>query len=79
MVTLLTAILVKDLSSVFEFTGAFGCSTISFLVPSIGYLLALNRYGTSRRRQKWETFLYQLVSWLFLVVYAIILGTYVYI
>ena len=41
-----TAMLVENLDTVIEFTGAIGCSSNLFLFPGLAYILALRKYGT---------------------------------
>ena len=72
------AVFIKDIAVVFEFSGAVGCSSITYLFPSVAYLLALNRYGTSRMRQKWDIRFYQILSWVFLVIYVTVLSAFFY-
>ena len=63
---------------VFEFSGAFGCSSVTYLFPSVAYILALNRYGTSRMKQKWDIKFYHILSWVFLVIYVAVLSAFFY-
>ena len=63
---------------VFEFSGAVGCSSITYLFPGVAYILALNRYGNSRMRQKWDIRFYHILSWVFLVIYVAVLSSFFY-
>ena len=58
LLTLGLAMTIKDVTVVFEFAGAVGSSSITFLFPSVAYLLALNKYGTTRQKAKCETIFY---------------------
>ena len=72
------AIFIKDIAVVFEFSGAFGCSSITYLFPSVAYILALNKYGTSRMRQSWDIRFYHFLSWAFLIIYVAVLSSFFY-
>ena len=72
------AMSVENIDTVFEFTGAIGCSSIMFLFPGLGYILALREFGSSHRRKKWETSFYHVMAWVFLVIYVLAIGTYIY-
>ena len=79
-VTILTlATTIEDISVIFDFIGAFGGASQMFLFPAVAYLLALNKYSTSRLRKKWETTFYQILSWVFLVFYFGVLSSYFYV
>ena len=62
------AMVIKDIALVFDFAGTIGCSFISYFFPAIGYLLALRAYGTPRIYAKWQTRVYQVVSWIFITI-----------
>ena len=70
--------IIEDITVVFEFSGAVGSSSITFLFPAVAYILALNRYGTARQKAKCETIFYLALAWLFLFLYAAILGSFIY-
>ena len=70
------AILIKDITVVFDFAGTIGCSFITYFFPAIGYLIALNRFGTQEIRKKWETKAFQGVSWLFIVIGTTAVASY---
>ena len=72
------AIFIKDIAVVFEFSGAVGCSSITYLFPGVAYILALNKYGTSRMKQNWDIRFYHFLSWAFLVIYVAVLGAFFY-
>ena len=73
------ALTIEDIDVIFDFIGVIGCASQTFLFPSVAYLLAVNKYSTSRQRKKWETTIYQILSYIFLILYFSILGAYVYI
>ena len=52
---LFIAITATNIEPVFDFLGAFGCNSITFLFPGVGYLVALKKFGNSRIRKSWET------------------------
>jgi len=79
MIALTLAITIDDITVVFDFAGAVG-STLSFLIfPSVAYITALNRYGTSRIRQKRETMFYLTLSYVFIVAGVAIMASYIYV
>jgi len=47
------AVLIRDISVVFDFAGTICCTFVAFYFPAIGYLLALKKYGTDKNRAKW--------------------------
>ena len=75
---LLLAILIKDIATVFDFTGSIGCSFISFFFPAIGYLAALSRFGSERHKAKWQTKVYTSISIFFIVLGGVAVGAYLY-
>lgn len=44
------AILIREIDMVFDFVGTIGSSCIGFVFPGIGYLAALHRYGSEKKK-----------------------------
>ena len=65
---------------VFDFLGAFGCNSITFLFPGLGYLVALHKFGDRKRQESrtWELIFYQIAAFAFLILWLFILGLYVF-
>lgn len=78
LLILLLAIMIKDIATVFDFTGSIGCSFISYFFPGIGYLLALRRFGTAKHKAKCSTKVYTAISIFFIVLGSVAVGAYVY-
>lgn len=76
--SLLIAMLVENINTVFDFCGAIGASSMMFLFPGLGYILALREFGTIQHRKKCETTFYHIMAWMFLIIYVLIVGTYTY-
>lgn len=76
---LLLSVTIKDLTVVFDFTGAISATMMTFIFPAVGYLVALSRYGTSRIRKRRETFVYQVLCYIFIVLGLAILVSYLYV
>ena len=72
------AMSVENIDTVFEFTGAIGCSSIMFLFPGLGYILALREFGSSQRRKECQTTFYHIMAWTFLLFYVQAVSTYIY-
>lgn len=64
---LLLAIVIPNIDIVFEITGSIACPSIIYLFPAIGYLVALNKYGTEAKRSQSYTKMFSAVSWVFIV------------
>ena len=69
---------VENIDTVFDFAGAIGSSSIMFLFPGLGYILALREFGTSHHRKKCETTFYHTMAWINLIIYVLVLVTYTY-
>lgn len=78
IIVIILALTVKSIDSIFELAGAIGSASTTFLFPGLAYLVALNRYGSNRIRQKWETSFYKVMAWIFLFVQAVVLAMYFY-
>lgn len=72
------AMLISEIELVFEFTGTFGCATVTFLFPAVAYIKSLNTYGSNRQREKTETLLYLLLAWFFIAIFVAVLFLYFY-
>ena len=72
------AIVVSSVEAVFDFLGAFGCNSITFLFPALGYLVTLHRFGNDQVRKNCETRLNQIAACSFLVLWAVIFVAYIY-
>jgi len=70
--------LINDISIIFDFAGTVGCTFISFYFPSIGYILALKRYGTDRINAKWNTTVFKTLAYIFIVIGTLALTSYIY-
>lgn len=51
-VQLVLSILVKDIGIMFELIAALSYSNVSFTLPGLFFLLAVNKYGTKKLQQK---------------------------
>jgi len=69
---------VKDINSIFNFTGAIGSSSVMFLFPGLSYILALREYESSDRRRNCETTFYHIMAWIFLALYVLLVTTYIF-
>ena len=78
LLTLGLAMTIDDVTVVFEFAGAVGSSSITFLFPSVAYILALNKYGTTRQKAKCESIFFFSLAWIFLILYTALLGSFIY-
>ena len=72
------AIIIQDISVIFEFAGTIGCTFIAYFFPAIGYLLALSKYGTDRTYAKWQTTGYRVTAWLFILIGSLAVASYFY-
>ena len=72
------AITAKNIEPVFDFLGAFGCNSITFLFPGLGYLVAFHRFG-SNKEKSWELLFNQVIAITFLILWVLILALYVFI
>ena len=79
VITLYLAISLKGIEGITEFIGSIGCSMLFFIFPSIAYITALSRFGSSRIRQKGETIFYQVLSCVLLVSGILLLVSYFYV
>ena len=77
-IILCLAIKIRDIVEISEFIGCIGCSMLFFIFPSIAYITALDRYGTSRVRQRGETIFYQIFSYFLLAMGVLTMVTYFY-
>ena len=75
-IILILAILIRDVSVVFEFAGTISCSFATFYFPGIGYLLALKKYGTDRTRTKWRSISYAVLAWTYIVLGSLAIIAY---
>ena len=75
---IMVALIADDVESVFDFVGAIGCSSISFLFPGLGYIVALQKFGTSRIRKRCDTLFNQIVAWTYIAVWILICVLYIY-
>ena len=46
------AIIIPNIDTVFEFVGTVACACVTFIFPALGYLMALHRFGSERRKEK---------------------------
>lgn len=76
---LICAMTIEDLELVFEFNGAFGCSSVTFLFPGVAYLVALSKYGRPSTHKKWSTLFYKILAWVFLIIFAALLSAFFYV
>ena len=76
--SLLIAMLVENIDTVFNFSGAIGSSALMFLFPGLGYILALRQFGKPHLRQRCETTFYLIMAWMFLVFYVLAVAIYMY-
>ena len=75
--TVLTlALTVTDLGLVFEIGGSIGVAGLFFFFPGIAFLLALNRYGNSHIRQKWDTTCFLVLAWFFIFLSLLSVGSF---
>ena len=65
--TISLAVTITDIAVVFEVCGSITSNAQMFFFPGVGYLLALNRYGSSSIRQKWETTFFCGLAWFFII------------
>mmetsp|Transcript_12087 Transcript_12087/g.16406 ORF Transcript_12087/g.16406 Transcript_12087/m.16406 type:complete len:397 (-) Transcript_12087:165-1355(-) len=75
---LIVALSVKSLDVIFDFLGAIGSGCITFLFPGVAYLYALQTWGNSSTRKKWDTIWNQLTAVFFLLCFFIVIGLYFY-
>lgn len=76
---LFLSVTIKDLTVVFDFSGAISATMLTFIFPAVAYLVALSRYGTARIRRRRETFVYQVLSVIFILLGLAILISYLYV
>ena len=69
---------VEEITSVFDFTGAIGSSSLMLLFPSLSYILVLREFGSSHERNDCETTFYLISAWIFLALYLLLMITYIY-
>ena len=73
------AMVLPDIDIVFDISGAFGCSSMMLLFPSVFYIVCVHRYGSSSYVKKWSTVFFYGLSWVYLVLYVAILTAFVYV
>jgi len=74
----ISAMLIPNIDIVLELTGAIGCSANTFLFPGVAFLLALRKYDRPSIRQRWSTFFYKVLAWLFLIIFVTLLAAVFY-
>ena len=72
------ALSISSVEAVFDFLGAIGSCSITFLFPGLAYLVALYKYGTNRHRQKWDTFFNQILAWVFLACFVAVFSLFLF-
>jgi len=50
---IIVAMLITDISTIFDFVGTVASSGITYLFPAVAYLTALSRYGKPKELNKW--------------------------
>ena len=70
--------LVENIDTVFNFSGAIGSSALMFLFPGLGYILALRQFGKPHLRQRCETTFYLIMAWMFLALYVLSVTAFIY-
>ena len=65
------AIIIPNIDTVFEFVGTVACACVTFIFPALGYLMALHRFGSERRKEKLRTKFFVAIAWTFLGLGAI--------
>ena len=73
-----TALLVRDIATIFDFSGAIGIGATQFVLPGIFYLKTNARYASSRHREKCSTLLYQGMSWFSIAFGIALIGVSIY-
>ena len=63
---LILAIVIKDIDSVFDFVGTVACACVTFVFPALGYLMALHRFGSEKRKAMLRTKFFVAIAWTFL-------------
>ena len=64
---LVLAIIIPNIEVVLEIVGSFACVCIAYVFPAIGYLMALNKFGTEEKRSRTKTRILVATSWLYLI------------
>ena len=72
------AMTLSDIEQIFDFIGSICCGSCTLLFPGMGYLMALGRYGSERKRAKWSTTCDKATAWIFLVLFVVVLALFFY-
>jgi len=67
------AVTVSSVKVVFDVTGGVGYSTISYLLPGLGYLAARRKFAKSERSLSCETVLDVITAYSLVIFYIIVL------
>jgi len=69
----LIAATISSVAVIFDFTGGLGYSTISYLLPGLGYLGARRKFAKSERSLSCETVLDLITAYSLVIFYIIVL------
>jgi len=75
---LMLAMTISSIEAIFDFIGAVCCGSCTLLFPGMGYLMALGKYGSERKRAKWSTTCDKAIAIIFLLSYVIVLALFFY-
>lgn len=78
LLCLISALLVSDITILFDLAGAITGAFSIFLIPAVLYLIASRRYGAELEKDDRETRLFKAAAWLFVVlgIFVIVLAIY---
>ena len=63
---------------IFDFVGAICSGACSLLFPGVGYLMALQKYGSARKRAKCSTTCDRITAWIYIFAFVLVLFLFFY-